>query len=377
MRPSCLKPNWATIPRYQKELLYVQDSVSNRCVSSLPPQRPPEASIRLTQYNVQLLDFKLSPSAETASDITDLLLKTDSDVIILQELALCAPITENLYPDAFALAEQLRRSGFVNQHISKDIDYPVFIASRFPLALPSPASHPLSRDAAAVHMTVQTSSGAPVDVLGAHLDYRDASKRLRQAQEMLALTRSSHPTLLVADFNQQRQADYTAEEWGWIMPFKIDVGEPASDGVDELLSRAGFRCAYDEAGAARNWPSDAPPAPTHWSGTSIDRAYARGGLRCAGVFVHPAGFSDHHAVTSDWCIAPCDAQGSAPSERPAMDHRAADGAVSPPVRMHPFVPGLSGSGNPSCAEVQPGPDAQTNSNLSYSSTIPMMQGKLL
>ena len=56
---------------------------------------------------------------------------------------------------------------------------------------------------------------------------------------------------------------------------------------------------------ATNWPEGAPPPPTHWTGTSIDHAYGRGGcgrvpLVPRGVYVGLSPLSDHLPVVTDW-----------------------------------------------------------------------------
>jgi endonuclease/exonuclease/phosphatase family metal-dependent hydrolase len=208
----------------------------------------------------------------------------------------------------------------VHQLLALDQAYPTFVASRLPLApLPPPAAsqHKLGGLCTAVRLRVRTAEGRAVEVLGCHLDYLSAEVRLAQARGLLecvqgataavgAAAAAVSATLLAADFNQPRQADCTAEEWGWIMAWREAQGEGASDGVHELLHGAGFACAHDAEGADRNWPAGAPPPPTHWTGTTIDRAYSSSpaaggvGLACVGLYVHPSGLSDHHAVVSDW-----------------------------------------------------------------------------
>ena len=80
--------------------------------------------------------------------------------------------------------------------------------------------------------------------------------------------------------------------------------------ADALLQQAGFACVWDnnnnnntDALCTRNWPANAPPPATHWSGTVIDYAYYRPDkLRNVGTFVSPAACSDHRLIVTDWAL---------------------------------------------------------------------------
>ena len=54
---------------------------------------------------------------------------------------------------------------------------------------------------------------------------------------------------------------------------------------------------------AHNWAPGAPPPATHWTGTVIDFAFARGPVVPRGVFVVPSNLSDHRSVITDWAVA--------------------------------------------------------------------------
>ena len=298
----------------------MEDGVAGRPVTGLPPPRPEHAALRLAQYNVQALAFARSSAgaaSATAAGICDLLLGTQSDVVILQEFTEAAqqawPLDPQREPLAHGLAQRLAAAGFAHQHLALDQIYPTFMASRLPLAsppLPAASQHALSSSCTALRLRVCAAGGRAVEVLGCHLDFQMARKRLVEIKALLACAQDAAAAaaaagappaalLLAADFNQPRACDYTAEEWGWIMAWRAEHGEGASDGVDELLQGAGLACAYDAEGAGRNWPAGAPPPPTHWSGMSIDRAYSKG-LACCGVYIHPSALSDHHPVVTDW-----------------------------------------------------------------------------
>lgn len=304
----------------------MEDGVAGRPVTGLPPPRPERAALRLAQYNVQALAYFRSSAgaaSATAAGICDLLLGTQSDVVILQEFTEAEqqawPLDPEREPLAHGLAQRLAAAGFAHQHLALGQIYPTFVASRLPLApapLPAASQHALSSSCTALRLRVCTAGGRAVEVLACHLDFQIARKRLEEARALLACAlpvdaQAAPPAvLLAADFNQPRACDYTAEEWGWIMAWRAEHGEGASDGVDELLQGAGFACAYDAEGAGRNWPAGAPPPPTHWSGMSIDRAYSKG-LACCGVYIHPSALSDHHPVITDWRWAEGGGEGKA------------------------------------------------------------------
>ena len=114
------------------------------------------------------------------------------------------------------------------------------------------------------------------------------------------------PTLMIiGNFNQQRERDYTAEEWRQISARKHPRRSPLDDGVPALLEGAGFRCAFDSIPRrGRNWLCDDPLPSTHWSGTVVEYTCFRGpGLKLDGVYVSPCGLSDHRMVVCDWVIS--------------------------------------------------------------------------
>ena len=151
--------------------------------------------------------------------------------------------------------------------------------------------------------------------------------------------------LVVGDFNQQRRRDYTPGEWKLICASKKRRGCAETDGVADLMAEAGFVCAFDAGGdrgtadggsggssdgdgsaeaggagpicegggfeqrrgggdtVAHNWAPGAPPPATHWTGTVIDLAFARGPVVPRGVFVVPSNLSDHRPVITDWAVS--------------------------------------------------------------------------
>merc|ERR1712182_79252 len=129
----------------------------------------------------------------------------------------------------------------------------------------------------------------------------EARKLLDDMQANEALT----PMLVVGDFNQTRQRDYSSEEWGIIQHGKSKqaLGEPE---VCALFEAHSFKCSLDKdwPPSMRNWPAGAYPPPTHWTGMAIDYSLARG-LNLHGVYVSPTHLSDHSPVICDWHVLPC------------------------------------------------------------------------
>jgi hypothetical protein len=113
-------------------------------------------------------------------------------------------------------------------------------------------------------------------------------------------------TLVLGDFNQQRQVDYTESEWNAICANKkFRGGSPEDDGVAGLLRNAGFSSIWDKQFAHEatcNWRNqDHPPPSTHWTGTIVDYAYGRGqGLKPTQILVSSSSLSDHRMIVVDW-----------------------------------------------------------------------------
>jgi len=158
-----------------------------------------------------------------------------------------------------------------------------------------------------------------VDVFGIHLDYRDCdggvnrfieTKKLMQIVNSSTCTASSRSDLgyesnvvISGDFNQQRECDYSTNEWKWICENKATRRSPQNDGVSGLLKKHGFKCNFDgvEDLVDCNWNREDPPPATHWTSTVIDYAYSRGRtLNLKKLFVSPSNLSDHRLVVCDW-----------------------------------------------------------------------------
>jgi len=139
--------------------------------------------------------------------------------------------------------------------------------------------------------------------------------------------------------------DYTTDEWNRIAESADRRNIPVDDGVSTILEQNTFHCIldhvrqhgqrHDSHSSANsggdgndnnnhivnnnvdvqcNWNKNEPPPSTHWSGTTIDYTYyynhenGKNGnntnIRIIphGVYVSPAGFSDHRMTVTDWNI---------------------------------------------------------------------------
>jgi endonuclease/exonuclease/phosphatase family metal-dependent hydrolase len=145
-------------------------------------------------------------------------------------------------------------------------------------------------------------------IYGTHLcdqDSENGEKRFKELQPLLHHASMRHDkgrVLIAGDFNQQRQQDYTIDEWTRICQSKAKRQAPETDFVAETLAQAGYTCNFDAtlvATAERNWPPTDPPPSTHWTGTIVDYAYFRN-LQLLGVYVSPSDWSDHRMIVCDW-----------------------------------------------------------------------------
>jgi hypothetical protein len=80
------------------------------------------------------------------------------------------------------------------------------------------------------------------------------------------------------------------------------------DGVAALLQNHNFQCVFDQLqqvlgddqqSSSFSATTFALPPSTHWSGTTIDYSYSRN-IPVHGVYVSPAGYSDHRMTVCDW-----------------------------------------------------------------------------
>ena len=327
-RPSALSSvDYATMTADRLYELYMNDNrrASEDGVRVPPP--PTSGVLRTCQWNVHhFAPTEHDPDpARLAADVADRLLQTDADVIVLNEYGI-EPGDARSCDDRDSCRERLERHGYT-LHVAPGF-FPTAVATRMPLAGPvrkfeldwhrSAVAVPL--DTASKDAAGRECAQSPLWIYGTHLeagDDRNGAYRLEEIRRLVGEMRNFHPDLddaeaatrprlmIIGDFNQQRERDYTAEEWRQIRANKRRRRSPLDDGVAAMLEGAGFRCAFDSVPrSGRNWHCDAPLPSTHWSGTVVDYAYFRGqGLILDGVYVSPCGLSDHRMVVCDWVIS--------------------------------------------------------------------------
>jgi endonuclease/exonuclease/phosphatase family metal-dependent hydrolase len=286
-----------------------------------------QRSFRTCQWNINSLNYFLAhdnffeSDHDAANKIADTLLETDSDVMVLNEFG---EDWEDPGRPIRHLQNLLENNGY-RVYISRCL-WPTAIATRLPLAATNTAdntSRPneqylnLDEERGAVRLDLIAEDGRILRAYGTHLAEMDVLNGKYRKREMKALLqhiaaatqddeqRTPAATMIIGDFNQQRQQDYASDEWTAICANKERRGSPENDGNAEQLQNAGFICTLDAADASttRNWDaSKHPPPATHWSGTIVDYTYFRSplSLQVSGIFVSPCGFSDHRLIVTDW-----------------------------------------------------------------------------
>ena len=268
------------------------------------PSRPKNQSLlRTCQWNIHFFVATDGSSDKyVVNGMVDALLEVDADVIVLNEFG------DGMVEDwrTRLMSKRLKQSGY--SLFDCDIPYPTAVATWLPIDKYKEIALDSERSAMAVR--VRMSDGTKVWVYGTHLSDSDDAYGHQRAGEMRILldhvhnnTSNEERILVAGDFNQQRQKDYSAQEWEAICANKARRGSPAEDGVARLLQESDFICMWDEWKQS-NWDTPYPPA-THWSGTIIDYTYARH-LEVDGVYVAPSSLSDHRLIVCDWNLNPSD-----------------------------------------------------------------------
>jgi endonuclease/exonuclease/phosphatase family metal-dependent hydrolase len=304
------------------------------------------APLRTLQWNIQAFT---SPRGERSPYITNGIIDTiheaDADVIVLNEYH---------WKDQHRSQEQfegeyLRAYGY-NDYYCGSVITPTLIASRKPVLQFEEIILSRERSAMCVKIDAACQASLPTNdsgignndddasgliwVIGTHLDAFNGQQRLVEIEQLLAHMKNhpsifdpSVPILLMGDFNQQRQKDYPLGEWQQITTSMDSRRVCRDDGVASMLEENGFQCVFDvvisddvnkgtDAKSTSiatktadlrlhqlqtNWETSHPPS-THWSGTTIDYSYAVGDVIVDGVFISPAGFSDHRMTVCDWSV---------------------------------------------------------------------------
>ena len=161
---------------------------------------------------------------------------------------------------------------------------------------------------------VQVKLGGEVDIrfYATHLHHNNYTRdnngaRAAEMRELLKHQGVDGAALVVGDMNQQRQKDYSPDEWA-IIQSRVKGDRAEDDGVDTLLQAMGFRACWDLPaqrnfpGAGTHDPNAGAPPMTHWTGTTVDYVYFQSkmaGVHPLGVYVYFTKESDHLPIVVD------------------------------------------------------------------------------
>jgi endonuclease/exonuclease/phosphatase family metal-dependent hydrolase len=264
----------------------------------------------------------------------DTIFDADADVVVLNEYHW------NDYRSTHkCFEERLLNNGYRTYYCGRANATPTFIASKCPVLQYTEVVLSMDRSALCIKVVPATTGTQPMWIIGTHLDAFDGRQRNKEMRLLLDCLDNHHdhrddaspsllldghsaavPVVMMGDFNQQRQQDYTTDEWNRIRESMDRRNVCHDDGVSTMLRDHNFTCVFDQiqyqpqqpqeklemtTEIKQNWedgPSSLPPS-THWSGTTIDYHYARN-VPVHGVYVSPAGYSDHRMTVCDWIIVP-------------------------------------------------------------------------
>jgi endonuclease/exonuclease/phosphatase family metal-dependent hydrolase len=310
--------------------------------SSIQTQQPQQQSLGLDQEQDQqpcflrTAQWNLQAWRSPRGDCTDIdgihrtLFATDADVLILNEYHWGDRDSRYLYNGKVHsyFERQLTSHGYHHFYCGINIT-PTLIATKHPVL--DYVEIRLSHERSALCLKLSLHSMA-VWVIGAHLDHLDGDQRYNEMQMLLKkidkhdnsglLTQDdpkTTPIIIMGDFNQQRQQDYTPQEWELIEKSMDRRKACHNDGVAALLEKHNFCCVFDQLPNLEshhdhhhhnnniqfrrccNWEIPSLPPSTHWSGTTIDYSYSRN-IPIHGVYISPAGYSDHRMTVCDWTL---------------------------------------------------------------------------
>lgn len=286
------------------------DFVQAHCPESIPPRRSSEASLRVLQWNLHNF-WNVWGTAQDPSLVARFACSSDADVMVFQE---CGSQPHDLYQEgtqAQVFADRISEAGYRLMPVGVCEPHITVLATRNALVVERQEQVPLD-DAfygmgeyrAAYARLVLAGSEDRICVYGIHLNHRGdkGPKRLAQVNRVLTHyscpVESTCPALIVGDFNQQRRADYSPEDWDRICCSNAERGQPEDDGVNARLQEVGFECCLDNESCGHNWTTRHPTL-THWSCTVVDYAYSRG-MTARGTYILSTPFSDHLPVVTDW-----------------------------------------------------------------------------
>lgn len=322
--------------------------------TTVPPPSPPLLLLRTLQWNIQVFTSATRVrDDDNTRGMLDTINATDADVIVLNE---CGSFGRHHTRHHTMLRKALENGGYTFRDIGS-VCFPTMVATKWPVS--DYRELILSKERSALCLKIvyndhndDTEDAADTEdatytinkqryvwIVGTHLDafcgFQRRQETVRLLQGLESLLRDGDntdmdddgnniPIILVGDLNQQRSVDYSTEEWKRIQKSMDGRGVCHDDGVADQLNQFGFHCVFDQVRAGRvqqqqlqekqhgpslppapphgvvhcNWETLEPPS-THWSGTAIDYSYSKNVVP-HGIYVSPAGFSDHRMVVCDW-----------------------------------------------------------------------------
>lgn len=301
-------------------------------------QKGSDLVVRFVNWNVNVLMGPDSYSSVEPESVAAILSSLNADVVVMQESPVQwkdasweSDFAQRGRGDELSRIQELDRllAGMGYQLLRSPADNPTLLASRLPLRRmergPMLDAAPIKfisqygggeawmEERAACYAELLLPGSRSCAVYATHLHHLDrcaaAGEGVRQREvlkllEHFSCQRAPPPvTVLLADFNQPRKLDYTAQEWEVISAGRRHIGEPEDDGVAGLLSANGFSCVFDSRPVSSNFGSRYTPAFTHWTGTMVDYMYVHDvtppSVEVAGAFVCHTTLSDHLPLVVD------------------------------------------------------------------------------
>jgi len=260
-------------------------------------------TLRTLQWNVH--SWATAEGEFLEDEFFDALLRADADVLVLNE-----------YSRIDGLEQRLKHK--YTTILCGSVPYPTAVATSWHVFDQREVVLPGTQDCgdrSALFLWIGKDAKVEpknrVWILGTHLDDQNGSLRNQQISTLLNDwihgengengengNRNSR-AILLGDFNQQRQNDYTDSEWQHISQSMERRNALEDDGVSTILHTMGFRSSWDDT-VKTNWITTKPPS-THWSGTIVDYSYGKNIIPLQ-VSIGPEGCSDHRLTVCDWDV---------------------------------------------------------------------------
>ena len=236
-RPSAFEQNYKSISIATLRKFYDQDNKSaQKDEVEVPAYEPSSSGLRTCQWNVHY--FAPIDSINNANDlalaIAETVLETEADVIVLNEFGYAQPGTWS----ANRATQRLESEGYT-VHCA-DCMFRTAIATRLPVKASTTSALDANRAAVAVQVELRDGKGS-VWIYGTHLEDSDDNGGQDRANEIKTLLRKGHlqgetgqdRILIVGDFNQQRQQDYTQARNGkpFVPTSSFEIHQPMMESL--------------------------------------------------------------------------------------------------------------------------------------------------